>query len=139
MEEIKVKAELGQLETVIQFIDGQLDKISCGVKAKLQIEVAVEEIFVNIAHYAYPDTDGMAVIRFGFDGKANIATICFLDSGTPYNPLVREEPDTTLSAEERSIGGLGIYMVKKTMDSIMYEYKDGNNVLTIQKNACPSV
>jgi len=139
MEEIKVKAELEQLDTVIRFIDGELDKIGCGLKAKLQIEVAVEEIFVNIAHYAYPDKDGTTIIRFSFDDQANIATLCFLDSGTPYNPLAREEPDTTLSVEERSIGGLGIFMVKKTMDNIEYEYKDGNNVLTLQKYACRSV
>ena len=139
MEEIKVKAELEQLDTVIRFIDEQLDKIGCGMKVQLQIEVAAEEIFVNIAHYAYPGKDGTADIRFSFDDQANVATICFLDSGTPYNPLAREEPDTTLSVEERSIGGLGIFMVKKTMDNIEYEYKDGNNVLTLQKYACRSV
>lgn len=133
MDEIKVQAELTQLDTVIRFIDGQLDRIGCSRKARMQLEVAVEEIFVNIAHYAYPDSEGTAIIRFDFDWEMNAATICLLDSGTPYNPLAREEPDTTLSAEERSIGGLGIFMVKKTMDHMAYEYRDGHNMLTLKK------
>lgn len=135
MEEIKVAAELAQLDAVIQFIDDRLEENNCGMKAKLQIDVAVEEIFVNIAHYAYPHKGGTAVIQFDFDRETNIVIIRFIDSGTPYDPLTREEPDTTLSAEERNIGGLGIFMVKKTMDSIAYEYKNGCNILTIQKHS----
>lgn len=134
MEEIKVEAELAQLDKVIQFINTKLAENSCVMKEQMQIDVAVEEIYVNIARYAYPDKNGTCVIQFSFDCETGIAVIRFIDSGIPYNPLARKEPDTTLSAEERSIGGLGIFMVKKTMDSMAYEYKDGCNILTMQKS-----
>ncbi len=134
MEEIRIPADVSQLEKVIQFIESKLDEINCGMKTRMQIDIAVEEVFVNIAHYAYPSGEGFAVIRFDFDLKTKIISIYFLDKGTPYDPLSRGEPDTTLSANEREIGGLGILMVKKTMDSVAYEYKDGQNVLSIQKH-----
>ena len=134
MEEIKLPADIAQLDTVIEFIDGQLDKTDCSVKVRMQIDVAVEELFVNISHYAYPSSEGIAIIRFSFDCETNTITICFLDNGIPYDPLAHGDPDTTLSAEERSVGGLGIFMVKKTMDDVVYEYRDEQNILIIQKH-----
>ena len=99
----------------------------------MQIDIAVEELFVNIAHYAYGDGTGTVQIQIEITAAPLSAVITFSDSGVPYDPLKRTDPDVTLSAEERTVGGLGIYMVKKSMDSIDYEYKDGKNILRIKK------
>ena len=104
------------------------------MKTMLQVSVAVEEIYVNIAHYAYHPEIGEATIRCAVGGDPLQVTIQFLDSGKPFDPLAKPDADITLSAEERQIGGLGILMVKKTMDDVVYEYKDGCNVLTLKKN-----
>ena len=101
------------------------------MKAINQISIAIEEIFINIAHYAYIDSTGNATI--GILIKDDIATIRFIDSGIPFNPLSKDNPDITLSSEERSIGGLGIYMVKKSMDSVHYEFTNDKNIFTIKK------
>ncbi len=98
-----------------------------------QIDIAVEELFVNIAHYAYNPETGPATVRVEVEKEPPAVTITFIDNGVPYDPLAREDPDITLSAEERQIGGLGIFMVKKSMDNIEYEYKNGQNILRIRK------
>ena len=134
MKEITVPAALGELGRVTDFINEELEAQGCPLKAQLQIDIAVEEIYVNIAHYAYHPEVGEATVRCAVGGDPLQVEIQFLDSGTPYNPLAKEDPDTSLSAEERQIGGLGIYMVKKSMDHITYNYEDGKNVLTIKKN-----
>ena len=103
------------------------------MRAQMQIDVAIDELFVNIAHYAYAPGTGEATVRVGFDEAARLVSLTFIDSGVPYNPLEKEDPDVTLSAEERAVGGLGIFMVKKIMDGMAYERIDGRNVLTIQK------
>lgn len=124
-----------QLERVQAFIQEELDNYPCPLKVKFQLDVAVEEIFVNIAHYAYsPDQGGEATVRCCVGGDPLQVTIQFLDNGKPFNPLAKEDPDITLSAEERRIGGLGILMVKKSMDAVDYSYEDGKNILTIKKN-----
>ena len=125
------KASDAELEKVNEFIECELEKADASMKVITQIMVALEEIFVNIAHYAYAGKDGDATV--GISIKDDIATIRFTDSGMPFNPLSNANPDITLSAEERSIGGLGIFMVRKTMDDVHYEYKDGKNVFTIKK------
>ena len=134
MKSITVPALTEQLDTVLQFVQNELDQINCPLKICNQIAIAVEEIFVNIAHYAYRPDVGDAPIRcqVSTSGQPQI-TVEFLDSGKPYDPLKNADPDTTLSAEERDIGGLGIFMVKRLMDDVKYEYKDGKNILTIQK------
>lgn len=133
VDELVIEAAVDKLESVLEFVDERLDKLDCSMKAKIQIDVAVEEIFVNIAHYAYEPERGEARILFMSEDDGKLAVITFMDTGRPYNPLDRPDPDTTLPAEEREIGGLGIYMVKKSMDSMDYEYKDGRNILTIKK------
>lgn len=133
MKEIVVDAKIENLDEVLQFIEGELEANDCPMKVQMQIAIAVEELFVNIAHYAYNPKDGEATIRIMASGEPVQVSIQFLDNGKPYNPLGKEDPDITLSAEERQIGGLGIYMVKKTMDAIEYEYNDGQNILTIRK------
>ena len=128
-------AQQDQLEGVQQFIEEQMEQYSCPDKVKFQLAVAVEEIFVNIAHYAYqPEQAGTATVRCCVGGDPLQVTIQFLDNGTPFNPLAKEDADITLSAEERRIGGLGILMVKKSMDTVDYAYEDGKNTLTIKKS-----
>ncbi len=103
------------------------------MKIQMQIDVAVEEIFVNIANYAYGTGEGPATVRINVDNQNKIVDITFIDNGVPYDPLAKEDPDITLSAQERQIGGLGIFMVKKSMDDVTYEYRDGHNILTLKK------
>jgi anti-sigma regulatory factor (Ser/Thr protein kinase) len=103
------------------------------MKAQMQIDIAIDELFSNIAHYSYNPEVGQATVRVEVVENPLAVTITFIDNGIPYDPLAKEDPDLTLSAEERQIGGLGIYMVKKSMDEITYEYKDGQNILSIKK------
>lgn len=132
-DELTVKADVSNLDKVQGFIDERLEAAESSMKAQTQIGVAVEEIYVNICHYAYKDKggEGDATIKMKIDD--GVAEIVFEDSGIQYDPLVNEEPDITLSAEEREIGGLGIFITKKTMDEVLYEFKDGKNVLTLRK------
>lgn len=128
-------ATLDQLEQVQAFIAEQMEGYPCSGKARFQLDVAVEEIFVNIAHYAFsPEQHGEATVRCCVGGSPLQVTIQFLDRGKPFNPLAKEDADTTLSAEERDIGGLGILMVKKSMDAVDYAYQNGRNILTIKKS-----
>ena len=133
MKELVIEARTENLNEVLAFVDEELEKHDCGMKAKMQIDVAVEEIFVNIAHYAYTPEVGPATIRVEITKDPLAAVLTFIDHGVPYDPLAKEDPDVTLSAEERQIGGLGIFMVKNTMDDVEYEYKDGHNILKIKK------
>ena len=100
-------------------------------KTRTQIDLAVEEIYINIVSYAYPDSEGNAEIILSENNGEFVMT--FIDEGVPYDPLAKPDPDTTLSASERQIGGLGIFLVKKIMDSVTYKYEDGKNILTISK------
>ena len=132
MMELDIEAKTENLEQVLAFVDEELEKYECGMKTQMQIDIAVEEIFVNIAHYAYNPVVGKATIRI--EVTDGIVSLTFIDNGIPYDPLAKEDPDITLSAEERQIGGLGIFMVKKSMDDVKYEYKDGSNILTFSKD-----
>ena len=118
---------------ITETIDQLLESMDCPMKAQVQVDVAIDEIFANIANYAYPDGNGKATIRYEPLKEPNGIQLTFIDSGVPFNPLEVKEPDTTLSAEEREIGGLGIFMVRKSMDDVQYEYKDRHNILTVRK------
>ena len=133
MKEITVPAQIDRLMEVTAFVDQELEAHDCSMKAHMQIELALDEILTNIASYAYKPGTGDATIRVDIDPDTRMATIVFLDSGVPYDPLQKADPDTTLSADERQIGGLGIFLVKKTMDDMFYAYEDGKNVLTLKK------
>ena len=133
MNELVIEAKTENLDRVIGFVDEQLEAADCPVKTQMQIDVAVEEIFVNIASYAYVPNTGNATLRVDVHDDPAAVTLIFSDSGIPFDPLAKEDPDVTLSIQERPIGGLGIFMVKKSMDDVSYEYKDGHNVLTIKK------
>ena len=130
---MEIKALTENLQEVMNFVDACLEEMAVSMKVQMQIDVAVEELFVNIAHYAYTPDTGTAIIQVETDNDTKQVSITFKDTGKPFNPLDKTDPDVTLSAEERSIGGLGIYMVKKSMDDMRYEYKDGQNILTIMK------
>jgi anti-sigma regulatory factor (Ser/Thr protein kinase) len=99
----------------------------------MQIDIAIDEILANISFYAYTPATGTAEVGVGYDEQDGAALIVFKDSGKPFNPLEKDEPDTGLSAEEREIGGLGIFLVRKTMDSMEYRRENGFNILTIRK------
>ena len=129
--ELRVKANDESMQTVNDFIHSILPS-ACDEMILNQIDLAVEEIFVNIAHYSGADE---AIINCNFENDK--LEITFSDSGVPFNPLAKPDPDITLNAEEREIGGLGIYLTKKFMDTVSYEYKDGMNCLRIIKSVTP--
>ena len=133
MKELTVDAVLGNIEAVTEFVNAELEVLGCSMKIQIQIDVAIDELFGNIAHYAYGHDRGKATVRIAFDEDSHTVTLTFIDSGTPFDPLKKEDPDTTLSVKERGIGGLGIFLVKKTMDHMEYRYKDGHNILSIMK------
>ena len=133
MKEKVFSATKDTLGDVMAFTEECLDSFSCPMKSSMAICVAVEEIFVNIASYAYGDGTGNASLCFGFDKGERLLTLVVSDEGAPFNPLEREEPDITLSAAERDIGGLGIFITKKTMDTVFYKNENGKNILTMTK------
>ena len=134
MKELVITAETKNLDEVMTFVDTFLEEAECSMKAQMQIDLAVEEIFVNIASYAYAPGTGPATIRVGLTDDGSVFVIELIDQGVPYNPLAKEDPDITLSAEERKIGGLGILLTKKSMDDVQYEYVNGSNKLTLRKS-----
>ena len=121
MKELTVEAKTTNIEAVTDFVNEQLEALDCPMKAQMQIDIAIDELFGNIAHYAYNPEIGKATVRVEVIEDPLAVTITFIDNGVPYDPLAKADPDTTLSAEERDIGGLGIYMVKKSMDDIAYD------------------
>ena len=133
MKELTIEAKVENLHQVLAFVDEYLESLDCPMKIQMQIDVAVEEIFVNVASYAYTPSTGSVTLQLESEPSPLSVSITFIDSGVPYNPLAKKDPDVSLSAEERSIGGLGIYMVKKSMDEVLYRYENGENVLTIRK------
>lgn len=134
MKELTINATVENIPVVTAFVNEQLEAFDCPMKAQMQIDIAIDELFSNIAFYAYNPDVGPATVRVEVVEDPMAVVITFIDNGVPYDPLAREDPDTTLSAEERDLGGLGIYMVKKSMDEVTYEYKDGQNILKIKKN-----
>ena len=134
MKEITIAATVENIDVVTNFVNEQLESCDCPIKAQMQIDIAIDELFSNIAHYAYNPETGDATVRVEVVEDPMAVVITFIDKGIPYDPLKKADPNTALSAEEREIGGLGIFMVKKTMDDIAYEYKDGQNILKIKKN-----
>ncbi|MBR5478796.1 MAG: ATP-binding protein [Clostridia bacterium] len=134
MKELNIAATVENIATVTDFVNEQLEALDCPMKVQMQIDIAIDELFGNIAQYAYNPETGDATVRVEVIEEPLSVVITFIDNGVPYDPLAKADPDTTLSADEREIGGLGIYMVKKSMDDITYEYKDGQNILKIKKN-----
>ncbi|MCR5596015.1 MAG: ATP-binding protein [Lachnospiraceae bacterium] len=135
MKTLRIEALTENLPNVLSFIDGELEANGCPIRVQMQIDIAVEEMYINIASYAYAPNTGDAQIDIDISGNdPKVATIHLYDSGVAFDPLAKPDPDITLSVDERAIGGLGIYMVKQTMDSVSYEYKNGKNHFVIVKN-----
>lgn len=134
MKELTVDATIENVAAVTAFVDEQLEQLDCPMKTQIQVNIAIDELFSNIANYAYNPKIGVATVRIEVTEDPLAVVITFIDNGVPYDPLAKADPDVTLSAEKRQIGGLGIYIVKKSMDNVSYEYKDGMNILTIRKN-----
>ena len=125
------EASIKKLPEVLEFAEEQMNKADCPMKVVIQVNIALEEIFVNVAHYAY--TDGVGAAKVGIEAGDGKVTVRIEDNGSPFDPLGHSDPDVTLSVEERGIGGLGIYMVKQSMDEVTYSYENGKNVLTFVK------
>ncbi len=134
MQDITLQASDDTLYTVLDAIEAHLCKNGCPDAVKTQVLISVEEIYVNIAHYAYGGDKGEATVQMEVTQNPRICRVVFKDRGIPYNPLEKEDPDISLSAGEREIGGLGIFMVKQCMDKITYRYEDGYNILAIEKH-----
>ena len=134
MKELVIEAANENLPKVMVFIDEQLEAAGCPMRTQMQIDVAVEELFVNISNYAYDTSEGKVTVQVSVLEEPLRVEITFIDNGKQYDPLSKPDPDITLHATKRNIGGLGIFMVKKNMDYVCYEYKDGKNILLIKKN-----
>ena len=128
---LRIPAKLEGMDVILAFVSYLLDINGCSAKTRTQLRIAVEELYVNVTLYAYPDGDGWAEMRGSVED--GVVTFTLIDGGRPFDPLAKEDPDIMLSGEERGIGGLGIFMVKKTMDEMEYEYRDGCNRLMMRK------
>lgn len=131
--DLKLQAGKDTLYTVLDAIEAKLIENGCRDSVKTEILIATEEIYMNIANYAYGGKTGEVVVQMEVSRSPRICRIAFQDKGSPYNPLDKEAPDISLSVEERDVGGLGIYMVKQSMDRVEYRYEDGSNILIFEK------
>ena len=134
MPELTVNATSDQIETVTDFVNGLLADLGCPDDVRIDIDVAIDELLGNIVRYAYKPGTGTVTVRAETDKDPPGLTVTFMDHGIPFNPLAETRPDTTsLPVRERSIGGLGLFMVRELMDEMTYSYRDGQNVLTVRK------
>ena len=133
MLEITVNASVNEIRTATEFVNRQLKEIGCSEWFRIQVDIAVDEILGNIARFAYGRNTGSATVRFDTENDPRNIVLTFIDRGKPYDPLTAAVPDISLPAKERSIGGLGLFMVRKIMDDVSYSYRDGQNILTVRK------
>ena len=133
MKELTIEATSENVDQAIALVDEVLEEYGCGMKEQMAIDVAVDELFSNIALYAYAPETGFATVQVNIIEDPLSIEITFIDSGKPHDPIALAEPDTTQSVEDRPIGGMGILIVKRSMDAMDYEYKEGKNILTIKK------
>ena len=130
-DEITLPAVFDSIGRLIVYVGHRIKPFRPTERTVSQIEIAIDEIFSNIARYAYPKKKGKATVRVETIGRTLVLT--FMDSGIPYDPTAKSDPDTSLPVEERPIGGVGIFLVKKMMDAVEYRYEDGHNILTLKK------
>ena len=130
---ITLPAAVENIGKITAFVEGKLEELDCPLKKTMEISVAVDEVIANVSMYAYTPGTGDITVRFGFDEESRTVSVTFIDSGVAFDPLQKEDQDVTLSAEERKIGGLGIFLVKKTMDEVTYQRDGDKNVLCIRK------
>ena len=133
MKELTMEALPEHIPAVTDFVNTALNELGCSDRVRMQFAIAIDELFSNIAYYAYQPKTGLVTVQVEVENEPPTVILTFLDGGKPFNPLQQKDPDTTLPAKDRKIGGLGIFIVKNTMDDIRYEYKDGKNILSIRK------
>ena len=133
MIELTLDATVENLDRVLSVVEEYLNELHCPLRTQMRLAVVVEELYVNIASYAYAPGTGPAALRVDVEEEGRVVAITFVDQGVPYDPLAKPDPDVTLAAENRKIGGLGIFMCKKIMDEMVYQRKDGRNILTAKK------
>lgn len=133
MKELTLPAARENIPDVIDFVNRELESVGCPMKTEAQIDIAIDELYSNIAKYGCDENSGEVTVLLETETDSRTVTITFVDNGRPFDPLSRPDPDVTLKARERKIGGLGIYLVKKSMDDVCYEYREGKNILTIRK------
>ena len=134
MKKMHLEAAKKNIGKVTEFVEEEMEEAGFPMKAIMQVSVAIDEILVNIASYAYDGKQGDVTVKLDFEHGGKQLVLTFIDHGIPFDPLKAKDPDVTLPAEKRSIGGLGIFLVKKTMDGMEYRRDDGKNILTIRKN-----
>ncbi len=134
MDELTIEATLENLPQAEEFVDTQLERLAVPKHIQMQIDIAVDELMTNIVSYAYRPETGPATVRVEVQEDPVAVVVTFIDHGVPYDPLAQQDPDTSLSLDERDPGGLGILLVKKSMDDISYSYSNGQNILSIKKN-----
>ena len=134
MRSITVEAKTENVAAVTDFVNEILEENGCSVKVQMKIDIAIDEVFSNIAYYAYAPGSGEATVQVEIEDSPKRLELVFTDRGIPYNPLENKAPDVTLDIEERKIGGLGIFLVKEMMDEVLYEYVDGQNILKLIKD-----
>ena len=131
--ELTVIATLENYDRVAEFVEGELEIREVPMAAQAQIVIALDEIYTNVAKYAYADDPGEVTVRLDFTEQITEVKMTIMDCGIPYDPLKRPDPDVSLEAEARQIGGLGIYMVKQMMEEVSYEYRGGMNIMRMRK------
>ncbi|WP_334300750.1 ATP-binding protein [Blautia sp. MSJ-9] len=134
LKSITAEAKIENIVLVTDFVNSILEKNECSMKVQMEIDIVIDEIFSNIAYYAYAPGSGEATVQVEIEDSPKRLELVFIDRGIPYNPLENKDPDVTLDIEERKIGGLGIFLVKEMMDEVLYEYVDGQNILKLIKD-----
>ena len=132
--EVLEEAKIENIAVITDFVNSILEANGCSAKVQMEIDIAIDEIFGNIAYYAYTPKTGEATVQVEIKNFPERLELTFIDKGIPYNPLENKDPDVTLDIEKRKIGGLGIFLVKEMMDEVSYEYADGQNILKLKKN-----
>ena len=130
---ITLPAAVENIGKITAFVEGKLEERDCPLKKTMEISMAADEVLANVAMYAYAPGTGDVTVEFGFEEESRTVSVTFIDGGVAFDPLAKEDPDVTLPAEQRKIGGLGIFLVKKTMDEVTYKREDNKNVLCIRK------
>ena len=136
---LTVPADVDRLGEVTAFLEGELEKVDCPMDEVFNLTLVAEELFINIAHYAYDGRKGDVEMTFTFDQNAREVGMVFSDGGIPFDPTSRPRPDTTLKPGQRQIGGLGIHLVRELMDEVQYDYQGGRNIMSVKKRLTDAI
>ena len=135
---LAVFADVSELPRVNEFIHTELNQRLCPLRTQKQLDLAVEELFVNVARYAYPNATteepGMVWVSYTYGSEPSSIVVGIVDKGIPYNPLDKPDAVTPTNIMDVPIGGLGILMAKRSVDEMSYKRVDDNNIVTIVKH-----